>query len=88
MQNFGWLDLGNPPVRNGPPLFTDSVRVMTVSGKLRRPKRGQGVIEYSGALVIAAVIVAAGLIIVPPNFAGMVNMILSTMGEYLTSQLS
>lgn len=59
-----------------------------MSGKLRRTKRGQGVIEYSGALVIAAVIVSAGLVIVPPSFAGLVNMILSSMGEYLTSQLS
>lgn len=56
-------------------------------GKLKRNKKGQGVIEYSGALVIAAVIVSAGLVIVPPNFAGLINMIFSSMGEYLIGNM-
>jgi hypothetical protein len=57
--------------------------------KTRKLKRaqGQGVIEYSGALVIAAVLVSAGLVIVPPNFSALINTICTTMGNYLASQL-
>lgn len=62
-----------------------------MSGKpkqMKRPAmRGQGVVEYAGSLVIAAIIVAAGIVIVPPNFAAMVNTIYSTMSGFLTGQL-
>jgi len=62
-----------------------------VSGKPKHQKRpamrGQGVVEYAGSLVIAAIIVAAGLIIVPPNFSAMINTIYSTMASFLGGQL-
>lgn len=44
-------------------------------------------VEYAGSLVIAAIIVAAGLIIVPPNFSAMINTIYSTMASFLGGQL-
>jgi len=48
---------------------------------------GQGVVEYAGALVIAAGIIAAGIIIVPPNFAGFISSIYNTMSTFIISQL-
>lgn len=60
---------------------------MTVYGKLRQAKQGQGVIEYSGALVIAAVIVAGGLIVIPPSFASLIDTIFTTMGTFLASHM-
>jgi hypothetical protein len=58
--------------------------------KKRRPTRGlmgQGVVEYAGALVIAAGIIAAGIIIVPPNFASFMNSVYSTMSTYLMGKM-
>ena len=49
--------------------------------------RGQGVVEYAGALVIAAIIVAAGIIVVPPNFAALINTIYETMASFMGGQL-
>lgn len=54
--------------------------------KTMQPK-GQGVIEYAGALVIAAMIVAAGIIIVPPNFAALISTIYTSMSSFLSGQL-
>jgi 4-hydroxybenzoate polyprenyltransferase len=48
---------------------------------------GQGVVEYAGALVIAAGIIAAGIIIVPPNFAGFISSVYNTMSTFIISQL-
>lgn len=52
-----------------------------------KPAKGQGVIEYAGALVIASTIVAASLIIVPPNFAGLFNTICEAMSAFFSGQL-
>jgi len=38
-----------------------------------RARRGQGVVEYAGALVVAAAIVGAAMFIVPREIAGMVS---------------
>lgn len=50
-------------------------------------QQGQGVIEYAGALVIAAIIVSAGIIIIPPGFSALINTIYRAvtafMGTYL-----
>jgi hypothetical protein len=54
--------------------------------KAMQPK-GQGVVEYAGALVIAAMIVAAGIIVVPPNFAALINTIYTSMSSFLSGQL-
>ena len=53
----------------------------------RLRQAGQGVVEYAGALVIAAGIIAAGIIIVPPNFAGFISSVYSTMSTFIISQL-
>lgn len=50
--------------------------------------KGQGVIEYSGALVIAATVVAAGIFIVPPAFASLFETITESVNTYFTSFLS
>jgi hypothetical protein len=50
--------------------------------------RGQGVVEYAGALVIAMAIVAAGIIVVPPNFAAIINTITTNMQNFLMAHLS
>ena len=57
-------------------------------GKQKQKKfKGQGVIEYAGALVVAAIIVAAGIIVVPPNFAALIDTIYTTMATFLTGQM-
>lgn len=65
-------------------------RMQIMSGKLSgnaRAGRGQGVVEYAGALIIAAIIVAAGIVIVPPNFAGLISTIYSTMETFFQTHL-
>ena len=52
-----------------------------------RGSLGQGVVEYAGALVIAAGIIAAGIIIVPPNFAGFINSVYTSMATFMESQM-
>lgn len=54
----------------------------------RQSSPGQGVIEYAGALVIAAVIIAAGIVVVPPGFANMMNTIYTSVGEFLNGEVS
>lgn len=49
--------------------------------------RGQGVVEYSGALIIATAIVTAGIIVVPPGFAALVNTIFSLTDTMLQGHL-
>jgi hypothetical protein len=55
--------------------------------KYKTTSRGQGVIEYAGALVLAAVIVAMGITVLPPRVAGMLQEIQSQMLEFLLSQI-
>lgn len=55
--------------------------------ELTRAARGQGVVEYSGALVIAVVVVGAGIIVVPQNFTNMLNTIIANMTTYLMAQM-
>lgn len=74
-------------------IVTKQVRALTVFGRpqqeeRRKTPRGQGVIEYAGALVIAAVIIAAGIIVVPPGFANMMNTIYSSVGDYLNGEVT
>lgn len=57
-------------------------------GKLRRKHKGQGVVEYSGALVIAVAVVLAGLIVAPPNLSEMFETIYTSMGTMLMSHLT
>jgi hypothetical protein len=45
------------------------------------------VIEYAGALVIAAVVVAMGITVLPPQVAGMLQDIQAQMLAFLLSQI-
>lgn len=53
----------------------------------RKPTKGQGVIEYAGALVVAAVMVAAVLAIGPAGIKTLFTTMLSSIQTYLTGQL-
>ena len=53
----------------------------------RKAQKGQGVIEYAGALVIAAVMVAAVLAIGPDGIKTLFTNLLSSVQTYLTGQL-
>jgi hypothetical protein len=53
----------------------------------RQAKKGQGVIEYAGALVIAAALVAAVLTIGPTNISTLFTSILTKVSTYMTSKL-
>ena len=54
---------------------------------LRKKQKGQGVIEYAGALVIAAVLVAAVLAIGPTQISSLFTDILNSVQTYFTGQL-
>lgn len=49
--------------------------------------KGQGVIEYAGAIVIAAVLVSLAIFIVPQEVAGMINNITSTAMTYFEEKV-
>lgn len=53
----------------------------------RGNKQGQGVIEYAGALVIAAVLVAAVLAVGPTGISNLFTDILNSVQTYFTGQL-
>jgi hypothetical protein len=52
-----------------------------------KKQKGQGVIEYAGALVIAAVLVAAVLAIGPDGITTLFTDILNSVQDYFTGQL-
>ena len=53
----------------------------------RFKSRGQGVIEYAGALVIAAVLVGTVLLTGPEQMGELFDNILATAGEAISSHL-
>jgi len=53
----------------------------------RKSEKGQGVIEYAGALVVAAVMVAAVLAIGPDGIKTLFTNILNSVQTYMTGQL-
>ena len=53
----------------------------------RARQTGQGVIEYAGALVVAAVMVAAVLAIGPKGITTLFTNILNSVQTYMTGQL-
>ena len=55
--------------------------------KLKRSK-GQGVIEYAGALVIAAVLVAAVLAVGPTGISDIFANILTAVSAYFDGQIA
>lgn len=55
--------------------------------KTRLGRVGQGVVEYAGALVVAAGIIAASIFIVPPAFAGFMNSVYVSMNTFMMGQM-
>lgn len=53
----------------------------------KQPVKGQGVIEYAGALVIAAVLVAAVLAVGPDGMTTLFTSIIESVQGYFTGQL-
>lgn len=49
--------------------------------------KGQGVVEYAGALVIAAIVVGAIIAVGPSGIEGIFNSILSSVSSFLTGAL-
>lgn len=59
-----------------------------IAGKMAcKAPKGQGVIEYAGALVVAAVMVAAVLAIGPSGINTLFTNILNSVQTYMTGQL-
>lgn len=56
--------------------------------KATSPRKGQGVIEYAGALVIAAVLVATVLAVGPQGIQTLFNSILTSVQSFFQGQLS
>lgn len=55
--------------------------------KMLKKNKGQGVIEYAGALVIAAVLVATVLAVGPDGIETLFNDIMDTVGEFFGGEL-
>lgn len=55
--------------------------------KAMKKQKGQGVIEYAGALVIAAVLVAAVLAIGPDGIETLFTDIMTSVQTYFTGEL-
>lgn len=53
----------------------------------RKAQKGQGVIEYAGALVIAAVLVAAVIGVGPDALTNLFTQILTSVQSYFTSKM-
>ena len=49
-------------------------------------RRGQGIVEYAGALVLAVLIVGVGLVSLPPGAYTLINQILQAIGSFITAQ--
>lgn len=55
--------------------------------KMLKKNKGQGVIEYAGALVIAAVLVATVLAIGPEGVQNLFNNILTKVNDFFTAEI-
>jgi Flp pilus assembly pilin Flp len=55
--------------------------------KMMKKSKGQGVIEYAGALVIAAVLVAAVLAVGPDGISTLFTDILNTVQDFFTGAM-
>lgn len=54
---------------------------------INKKKKGQGVVEYAGALVIAALVVVAVIGVGPDALATMFNDVITSVSGNLTGQL-
>lgn len=57
---------------------------MALAGKRRR---GQGTLEYAGALVIAVVVVSSALALAPSNLSTMYNKILGNVASSIVAKV-
>ena len=55
--------------------------------RMLKKNKGQGVIEYAGALVIAAVLVATVLAIGPEGIQTLFNNILTNVNDYFVGEI-
>jgi hypothetical protein len=78
----------NPGNKEMPSTMTPIFRLEAVLTSLPPCRTGQGVVEYAGALVMATLLVSAALIIVPPDFATLINDILQATKDFLIAQIS
>ncbi|WP_303672902.1 hypothetical protein [Vampirovibrio chlorellavorus] len=63
------------------------MRVAIVCGKQKKSFRGQGVVEYVGAMVIAVAVVLAGLLVAPPSFNNLMTTIFASVTTLFTAAL-
>lgn len=54
---------------------------------MRQAKKGQGIVEYAGALVVAALIVGAVVTAGPDNLASMFNSVIASVETSITGLL-
>jgi hypothetical protein len=54
---------------------------------MTKKSKGQGVIEYAGALVIAGVLVSAVLLVGPDGMANTFDSIIDAVGSYFQGQV-
>jgi Flp pilus assembly pilin Flp len=52
-----------------------------------KSKKGQGIVEYAGALVVAALIVGAVVTAGPSNLASMFNAVIASVEKNITGLL-
>jgi Flp pilus assembly pilin Flp len=66
---------------------TEIMMKLLIKLQTLKATKGQGVIEYAGALVIAAVLVAATLAIGPTGISNLFTDIMNSVQSYFTGQL-
>jgi Flp pilus assembly pilin Flp len=54
---------------------------------LKKAEKGQGVVEYAGALVVAAIIVGGVISLGPTGIQNIFNSILTSVSGFFTSNL-
>lgn len=55
---------------------------------MKQAKKGQGVVEYAGALVVAAVIVSAAIAFAPATLSGMFETILGSIETFFNGEVT
>lgn len=63
------------------------IELMVALEMMKKAKKGQGVIEYAGALVIAAVLVAAVIGLGPDAISDLFTNILDSVQDFFTSKM-
>jgi hypothetical protein len=79
--------ISNNPVDKGKLVNGHNMTRQPVKRRLVKGQafKGQGVIEYAGALVTAAAIIAVALVVGPPNMANVFSQLSTEIGTMFTS---